>query len=371
MGSGTISRRGRSWVIRWEKPRDSAGRRQQGFKSVRGSKKEAEHELRRILADQDGGVIHSPSTMTVGQWINEWLQDVVARRVRSNTHRSYESYARTHIVPSVGHVKLSQLQPAHIDHLITKILDSGLTANTARHVYVVLKKALKDAVRRGYIRFNVCDRVDPPIVRHPQIQPPTKVEVSEIITCVENDSFAVAFRLMASTGLRRGEMAGLQWRSVDFDRNVLSVVQTVDRESRGSLRVVAPKTLLSRRGVALDDEVADLLLSERIAQQKRVLESGGAVEDHGWVIPDERGRLIDPDRLTRCWRKAAIAAGHPTVRLHDLRHHQASVLMALGVNPKVVQERLGHSTPSFTLERYSHVAEGLQADAASMYARAT
>jgi integrase len=251
--------------------------------------------------------------------------------------------------------------------MLVAMEESGLTANTARHAFVVLQKALKDAERRGLIDANPCRLVDPPAVDDFHVEPPTAMVIAEIIANVESDGFATVFKLMAATGLRRGEAVALQWSALDLGSRVLSVVQTAQRIRAGSITVMPPKTKSGMRGVAIDDATTNMLRTHRVSQQERILRSLGTIEDAGFVFPDPFGQLADPDHFTRTWRKAAKAAGHSKVRLHDVRHHHATTLMALGVNAKVVQERLGHSTPAFTLQRYSHVSEGMQAEAARLY----
>jgi len=271
------------------------------------------------------------------------------------------------LVPNLGHLKIQQVQPTHIDKLLADMQKDGLTANTARHAFVVLQKALKDAERRGVIEANPCRRVDPPKVIEFIAEPPTKSELEAILSNVRSKAHRTAFTLIAATGLRRGEAAALSWSSIDLELKWLSVVQATHRVSSGIVELMPPKTASSRRGVALDQSTVGMLREHRASQQERILASYGAIADHGYVFPNKFGEIIDPDSLTREWRKAAHEAGYPQFRLLDLRHYHATTLVSLGVHAKVIQERLGHSTPAFTLARYSHVSSGMQTVAASLY----
>jgi integrase len=370
MAKGTIKRRGRSWVLRWDKPRSTDGKRQQGFKSTRGTKKEAEAELHRLMSEQDRGVVYQAPKTTVTEWLTHWLENIVWKQVRVTTLQSYRSYVKTHLIPSIGHMKIGNLQPDDIDQMLTEIIAKGRTANTARHAFVTLQKALRDAERRGVIIANPCRRVDPPQVKEFRVNPPTIQDVHAIIDQVAEPEYKTAFRLSASTGIRRGELAALNWQNIDFDRGVINIAQAAQRTNKGDVEIGEPKTSSGRRGIMIDEHLVGYLKQLFSDQQARVLSGGGAIVDHGWVFPDHVGNLNDPDRLTRVWRKAAKAAGFPGVRLMDLRHHHASFLIAGGTNTKTVQERMGHSTPAFTLARYVHVSEGLQQEAADSYGRA-
>jgi integrase len=368
MAKGTVKRRGRSWVLRWDKPRSPDGKRQQGFKSIRGTKKEAEAELHRLMSEQDRGMIYQAAKSTTAEWLSHWLDNIVVRNVQPTTLQSYRSYVKTHLIPSIGHIKVRNLRPEQIEKMLTDIVEKGRTANTARHAFVALQKALGDAEKRGVVASNPCRLVDAPRVHDFKVDPPSMEEVESIIGHVNDPQHVNLFRLMAATGLRRGEAVSLRWNDVDLTGPVVSVTQAAQRLNDGTLMVSSsPKTSSGRRGVSIDDGSVIMLRRHFADQQKRVLSGGGAVRDEGWVFPDPQGRMNDPDRLTRAWRQAAKAAGFPKVRLQDVRHHHASFLIAHDVHAKVVQERLGHSTPSFTLSRYVHLTGGMQEQAASVY----
>jgi len=170
--------------------------------------------------------------------------------------------------------------------------------------------------------------------------------------------------------MRRGELTALKWKDIDLAKRIVRITRAAQRTNNGAIEIGEPKNSLGRRGIMIDENSVELLKRHYSAQQERVLAGGGVVVDQNWVFPDEAGKLNDPDRLTRVWRKAAKAAGFPKVRLMDLRHHHASFLVADGTNTKTVQERMGHSTPAFTLARYVHVSEGLQQEAADAYGKA-
>ena len=174
---------------------------------------------------------------------------------------------------------------------------------------------------------------------------------------------------MASTGCRRGEALGLEWRHVDLENGTASIVQSLQRVGRTGLRFLPPKSTKSRRSIALDEDTVEMLRSHRGGQILTMAQLGSAYEDNGLVFPGPMGKPLDPATLTRNFEKLARRAGKRHVRLHDLRHFHASLLLKAGVHLKVVQERLGHSSIAITADTYSHVAPSLQREAADVFAR--
>ena len=173
---------------------------------------------------------------------------------------------------------------------------------------------------------------------------------------------------MAFTGCRRGECLGLRWEDVDVDRRMLSVVQTLQRVRGQGIVIQPPKTKKGRRAIALDLDTVSVLKAHRVRQLEHRLQLADIWEDQGLVFPGHEGRPLDPSVLTHTFQRLVKKAGISRVRLHDLRHFHASLLLKEGTHPKVVQERLGHATISITLDTYNHVIPSLQAEAADVFA---
>lgn len=336
--------------------------------TIHGTKGYAEEVLNEMLAEFQRGVLPVDDRQTVGQWLEFWLTDVVKSRVRRSTWESYRSYVRGRIIPAVGHLRLQRLAPVDIDRLMTSMRADGLSENTIRHVHVILGKALRDAEQRGMVSRNVARLVDPPKVERKQIPTPNMDQVSAV--CGAAGECGPVFRIMARTGLRRSEVAALRWGNVDLTASVpfLNVVEAVDRVSSKKILVLEPKSMKSRRQVALDPVAVDLLRDHRVKQNEHVMAlAQGLWTDNDLVFPNSFGSLIDPDLLTRGFRKAARQAGLRGFTLHSLRHHHTTELVRAGVNLKTVQDRLGHATAAFTLDVYTHSTAQDQAEAAKAY----
>ena len=232
-----------------------------------------------------------------------------------------------------------------------------------------MRLALKHAVEKGILQVNVTDAVKPPRLESIELEIPSLEEVQHILNLAGNTPYHSVFSFMVRTGCRRGEALGLEWRHVDLENGTASIVQSLQRIGTTGLRFVLPKSARSRRSIALDEHTVDLLRDHRGGHVLTMAQFGSTYEDNGLVFPGPLGKPLDPATLTRNFEKLALRAGKRHVRLHDLRHFHASMLLKAGIHLKVVQERLGHSSIAITADTYSHVAPSLQRAAADVFAR--
>ena len=231
-------------------------------------------------------------------------------------------------------------------------------------VHRVLRKALNDAVLWGLLVRSPLLGVKPPRHEAPEMRAWTPDEARRFLDAVDDDRLYALWVLVLATGMRRGELAGLRWVDVDLDAGVLAV-----RRSRVSVSYLVhesdPKTRSSRRTISLDTRVIAVLRAHRRLQLEERLAWGAAWTDTGYVFTREDGYPLHPERITVLFGRLVESCGLSRVRLHDLRHSSASLILAAGVHPKIVSERLGHSSTSITLDLYSHVIPGLQEEAAA------
>lgn len=361
---GHIRKRGSgTWTVVVSLGTDpSTGKRKRKWISVRGTKNEAEQVLTKILAQRDTGLEISGRNTRAREWFEHWVAEVLPKRVRPSTLAGYSSLVKNHLIPSLGSIKLSDLSATHLEAMISAMRNKGLSENTCRHAWVVVGRSLKDAERRGLVSRNVARLLDPPRVEKFEIDLPSKRQVQEIIESTPSE-LRILFDLMSRTGVRRGEALAIRWDDVDLDSATLSVVRSARRASAGVVVFEQPKTARGRRAVALDDYCVRILRAHRAEQLERIVGLGPDYGDQSVVFTNEVGEPIDPDVATRRFKKAAKSVGLENTRLQDLRHFHATELMAADVHPKIVQERLGHSSVAFTLDRYSHVGASMQRDA--------
>ena len=326
-------------------------------------------KLTKAMADRDGGLVFDAGTMTLGEYLDPWLSDSVRDTVRQNTLDDYAYIVRKHIKPTLGRVKLKNLTPAHVRGLYREKLDSGLSNRTVNYIHVTLHKALKQAVNDALIPRNVTDAVKAPRPVKKEVQAMDRDQVRAFLEVSKGDRLEALYIVAVTTGLRQGELLGLHWTDIDLEGGVLAVRRALVAGSAGSkagARFDAPKNNKSRRTVKLTASAVEALKHHKAAQNEERLKLGSLWEHHGLVFPNRVGKPMDHNNLyRRDFKKMLKKAELPgTFRFHDLRHTCATLLLLKNVNPKVVQELLGHATISQTLDTYSHVLPTMQ-DAAT------
>jgi integrase len=280
------------------------------------------------------------------------------------------------ICSHLGQVSLQALTPLQIERFYADLArpprsgTRSLAPKSIRNTHVVLRKALADAERLGQVARNAAAAAKAPTVRRPEHRTWSSDDLREFLAATSDDRLAAAFVLLATTGMRRGEVLGLRWSDVDLDGAQLAVVQTVTTVGYAVV-FSPPKTARSRRFVYLDAQTVAALRQHRRRQREERIEAGSAWDaSHDLIFCDPVGQPLHPDCLTREFGRAAASADLSRIRLHDLRHTYATLALKAGVHPKVVSERLGHATVGITLDLYSHVTQPIARDAAEVVANA-
>ncbi|HHX50578.1 MAG TPA: site-specific integrase [Clostridia bacterium] len=236
-----------------------------------------------------------------------------------------------------------------------------------RYLHAIIRQALQQSVKEGLLPRNVADATSPPTIQNKQMRPLTEDELLTFFETAKDERLFPAFVLAATTGLRRGELCGLCWDCVDLTQGVLVVQRQLLVLKDGLTLEETTKSKSGRRTIALTDDAIRELKRHKARQAKEKLAMGEAYQNNGLVFCKEDGTFFDPVQLTRLFQQYLKKAGLPRVRLHDLRHTHASLLLKRGIHAKIVQERLGHSSITMTLDLYSHITPGLdQAAAASL-----
>ena len=347
----TIGYRGTYWVQTANGPK----RRYVSGKT----KAEARAALNKAKADRDGGLVYDAGKLTVGEYLNRWLTDSVKDTVRRSTFVRYESIARNHLSPTLGRIKLKNLNPAQVRGLYREKLQS-LSPRSVNYIHVTLHKALAQAVMDGLIPRNVTDAVKAPQALRKQIKPMTPVEVMKFLSAASGDRLEALYVLAVHTGLRQGELLGLKWGDVNLETRTLSVKRSLDTDGTFN----SPKRNKSRRTVKLTVQAVEALKSHRVAQNEERLLLGSLWEDHGLIFPNKVGKPMDADNLYhRSFKPLLKSVGLSGFTFHSLRHTCATLLLSKNINPKIAQEMLGHATISQTMDTYSHVLPGMQDEA--------
>jgi integrase len=353
--------------------RDDRGQRKQKWHSGYRTKRDAERALVEILGRLEKGTYVEPTRQDLATYLREWLP-AVRRTVRSGTWNSYRTNMELHVIPRIGTVPVQRLGAEHLNGLYAELLErgrcdgrGGLSPRTVRYTHTILHRALRDAVRWGRLPRNVADLADAPRSKAPEIQTWHQEELKRFLDHIVADRLYAAWLLLATTGLRRGELLGLSWQDVDLDAGRI-VIRHALMSVGGKLSVSAPKTSKSRRGLSLDATTTAALRAHRGRQLQERLAWGPDYQDAGFVFCREDGTPVRPDSFSRRFQTLAGTAGLPVIRVHDVRHTYASIALTAGTHPKVVADRLGHSTIGTTLDTYSHVVQSLEEHAAARVA---
>lgn len=369
---GHIRKRSRnSWEIVVDAGRDPVSqRRRQVFETVRGPKRNAQERLAQLYVElQSGTYAKTSRDLTVAGYIREWLDGYVAVNCAPRTQESYRFIAEHHIIPEIGNVKLLELEPRQLQTLYSRKRAAGLGTRTVRYCYSLMSQVLGYAVKQGVLSRNVAAATNPPRLVHNGINTLAREHVEGFFQAAQNSPYSSLFYLLLHTGLRRGEALALRWRHVDFGIQSLGVTAYISVSESlskvgGQIVIKEPKTSSGKRRVALSPSCA-LVLRQHHAEQKHLRESlGGTLGDSDFVFSKAEGDPLDPSTVSKAFGTLVENAGLPHMSLHDLRHSHATMLLQAGTHPKIVSERLGHSSVRVTLDTYSHYVGGLQEAAA-------
>jgi integrase len=362
---GQIRKRGSSWcVVLYLGRRPETGKK--AYKWITyPSRREAEAALPKWLGQMGAGSTLPSPRLTVGSFLDQWSHDYVEGLPSPVTRRNYRDIVRVHLLPALGNVPLARLNPQIIQMYVSQKLGQGQNATSVQCHFAVLREALGHAVRWGLLARNPTDSVDPPRRRRRDMHVWDEEQVRLFLAEARRSSQHYCLYLTAIlTGMRQGELLGLRWSDIDFVLGTASIQQTIYRLG-GTILFKEPKTAGGRRSVALPAPLIDALREHKLGQAQMQRALGIEYENHGLVFCQPNGKPLHAHNIAqRDFRRVIKRAHLPRIRFHDLRHTHATQLLRAGVHPKVVQERLGHSTPAFTLAVYSHVLPGMQEEAA-------
>ncbi len=329
------------------------------------TRQEVATKLRDALHDVGKGIPLPDERQTVKQYLTSWYEGMKPQ-VRQSSYRRYGDFIN-HLVPALGRHSLTKLSPQQLQAFYTKKLADGLSPTTVHAIHSMLHRALEDALQMGLVSRNVSEMLKPPKRGHREMQPLSVIEVRHFLAAVRGDRFEALYILALSTGMREGELLALRWQDVDLTRRIVQVRLNV-QETAGRYILAETKTAYSRRTVALTQAAVDALAAHWQRQQLEKARMGSLYDDAlDLVFPNGYGGIMIPHNIAkRSFKRYLEQAGlSRSVRFHDLRHTAATLLLASGVNVKVVSEMLGHSSVSITLSIYAHVLPHMQQSAVS------
>ena len=330
--------------------------------SVRGTRRQAERAAARLEDDLQSGVLVEPTAATVGSYLEQWLETHVRLQNAPRTYQDYRYHVERFLKPRLGHLKLSQLRPLHLQELYVDLRRQGHT-RTADYVHQVTRKALNDAVRLQVLARNPALAARPPRSRPQPVDIPSVEVVQAALAAIQGTELELPIRLAVTTDVRPGELVALRWRDLDLQTGRAQIRQSLQRIKGQGLTFAPTKTHRSARTISLEAGVVQLLRRHRTSQTTHRTELGPLYDDHDLIFAQADGRPIESSVMLNRFQRALQRAGLPSLRIKDLRHVHASIMLSEGVHPRVVQEQLGHASITLTLDTYSHVTPGIQSEA--------
>lgn len=368
MASGNIVERVRKsgkkcFEITVEGARDPlTGRRNRVYKTVDCNEKEAKKIMHRMINDMEQNKIIKKNHKSVAEWLDEWI-NLYLPNVEETTRVGYKTKLRCYIKPAIGDIQICSLRAEHVQKMVNDMLARGLSPKNIRDTFNNINAAMKKAVVLRLIPYNPCEGVVLPKLKKYRAKVYDDVMIHKLLDIAEGTDMYIPILLGALLGLRRGEMLALRWDDVDLKNKVIHVGSNMVNGENGVI-IKAPKSEAGIRDLVIGDEVVAELKKARLKYMEDALTSP-YFQNLNFVIRQEDGSPLQPDSMTRKWSRFLKDNNLPHIRLHDLRHSNATALIQAGVNPRVVQQRLGHSDVNITLNTYTHVLPEMDIDAAA------
>lgn len=334
------------------------------------TQKEVREKMQAVSVEVNDGTYQEPTKLTVGQWLDIWADEYLGG-VKPYTVASYKGQIRNHIKPALGAVKLEGLNPHNIQKFYNDLGRShgkkpGLSPKSIKNVHGVFHKALQQAVAVGYIRYNPADACILPRIVKKELHPLDEEQSKAFLLALKGHRYETLYTVTLFTGMREGEVLGLKWDCVDFDKGIILINKQLQREKKkGGAYIFATLKNDKSRTITPAPWVMQLLRAHRGQQLAQRLQAGEVWEDSGLVFTDEIGQHLAIHTVYKDFKKIVTSIGCPDVRFHDLRHSYAVAAIRSGDDIKTVQGNLGHATAAFTLDVYGHVTDQMKRESAA------
>lgn len=327
------------------------------------TRKETSEKLNRAIEElRDNRFINKSDNPTVEQWCHEWLWSYKRNSVKQKTFDQYETILRTHIIPDIGDIRLADLKTMHIQRIINKMHDSGLSHRTIEVMKIVMHAALKQAQRNKLVSENVCENVVLPRKQPKHIRVLNEDEPTKLIAALKDNYIGRGLLFALYTGMRRGEVLALKWSDYDKNEKTISITKALSRVrtynkdgNKTMLTVTTPKTDTSIRTVPLIDKAVELLAEHKRKQERYMELVGDYYTDNDLIFSSSRGDYLDPGNFNRKLNKTVKKIGIAQISPHALRHSFATRGLEAEVSLKAMQELLGHSSITVTGDIYTHI----------------
>lgn len=327
------------------------------------TRREVQEALKKALHEQQQGTLATAPQQLMRVYLENWLEQVYKPTVRLTTFNMYRSVVHHHLIPAFGHIPVQKLAADKIQAYYAQKLKEGLAPSTINLIHAPLRKALENAVKWGLVSRNVAKLVTLPRVEQYEAKVLTVEQAHKLIEVACGSRMEGLLIVALTTGLRRGELLALRWSDIDLEKGTLYVRHTMSRIPGYGYVEGEPKTKSSKRMIMLPAVAIEALKKHREYQEQERVKAGEKWQEQGIVFSNRYGDFINPEAVLDALHRLLKEAGLPRMRFHDLRHSAATISLVAGVHLKVVQERLGHSRISTTMDIYSHVLPSMQQEA--------
>ena len=339
------------------------GKRQRVFKTVKGTKKQAQALMDKMKVELERGYYHDPSNMKLADWMTQWL-DYYVPNIAATTRTNYKRDIERHIIPDLGHVQLRHLKPMIIQSWVNDLTGKkGLSPKSVRNIYLNLQSALSKAAALRMIGYNPCEGIVLPKTQKYKAVIYTVKEMNDLLELARGTDMYVPVLLATNLGLRRGEVLALRWQHIDFENAIVHIRENTVITDKGPL-TKEPKSAAGIRDITIGTQLLKELKQLYSNYLRNKLAMGPKFKDSGLVFSQANGAGYRPESLTQMWNRFLEKNNLKKIRFHDLRHSCATAMLEAGVDPKTVQVRLGHSDISMTLNVYTHCTPTMDRSAA-------
>lgn len=338
------------------------GKRIRIYKNVNCSKREARSIMHRMITEMEQGKLTQRSNKKVGEWMDEWLENYLPN-IEETTRKGYKHKIKRYIRPYIGDILIKSLKTEHIQRMVNDMLDNGLSPKNIRDTFNNVNAAMKKAVKLQLIPYNPCEAVELPKLKKYRAEVYSAEMIHKLLDIATGTDMYLPIFLLVMVGLRRGELLALRWKDIDFKNNMLKIRKNMVNGEKGSV-IKSPKTESGVRDIYVGEDVIAVLRQAKLQYMNNAFSYGVGFQNMGFVISKKDGSPMKPDSMTQKWERFLEKYDLPKIRLHDLRHSNATALIMAGVNPRVVQQRLGHSDVNITLNTYTHVLPEMDMEAA-------
>jgi integrase len=367
---GYIRKRGNKYSFTVDVGKDPrTGKRKQKTVSGFKTKKEAQAALAELVTDVEKGNYVEPVKKKFKEFALNYMETIYINRVKRSSYENATNLVHTHIIPFFGDVDINMIDQFLVHEFYTLKQKEGYSSAYINRMHEIMRLLLRIAYKWEVLQKDIASLLEPPRIQKKEMSVWTIEQVNEFLKFTKHSRYHPIYFLAAYTGMRKGEILGLTWDDVNFEEKTVYVNKTLYKAKEEYL-LQEPKTKTSFRSIYIDDDIIRVLKKQKVKQNLERLKYGGVYKEHNMVFAQETGEFVNPGGVNGLFARFIEQSGLPKIRFHDLRHTHATILLQMGVNPKIVAERLGHSSVQITLDTYSHVLPSMKKDLSEQFSKA-